>query len=208
MVDDLNSNREVLVDFLTPLGFDVIEAKSGEGAIAIIQQHQPDLVLLDLVMPEMNGCEVTRCLRKSGLVDLPVIIVSATSTVRDKLECDRAGASGFLTKPIHFEQLLRIIEQHLDLTWITDSGTKQLGSNVSTPHQKLEETSVITPSTEELMQLLELITLGDIRGTISHATSLAREQPELELFTRQITQLAENCQLKKLKQLIQQYIDA
>ena len=75
VVDDLDHNREVLVNFLTPLGFEIVEAISGAEAISQVQIQQPDLIILDLVMPETDGLEVTRCLRQeSSTQNLPIII--------------------------------------------------------------------------------------------------------------------------------------
>ena len=210
IIDDCHSERKVLADLLTPLGFEVIQAESGKNAIAS-QQDRPDLVFLSSAIFGIDGIKVIRHLRsKSGLDSLPVIIVSASHQTAEESKLDRSEASGFLAKPIYSEQLLRTIEQHLNLTWITADGTKQLlpGDLLSISPGDLEDASLISPTAEQLIKLLELTGQGDIRGTISSATVLERDRPELKPFTQKIIQLAENCQLRKLKQLIQQHIDA
>ncbi len=206
VVDDLDNNREIIANFLTPLGFEIIEAQSGEIAISVIQQHQPDLVLLDLVMPKMDGWQVTQHLRQEPqFKQLPIIIISASTLNSDESRCYQAGASGFLPKPLNFEQLLLLIEQHLQLKWITVNGNSR---SLLTCPQPIPENNphspLIVPSVEELAQLKKLIMAGNIRGCISYVSSL-KKQPELNPFVQQITQLAESCQLKKLKQFIQQY---
>lgn len=207
VVDDLNSNREILVNFLTSLGFEIIEAKSGAEAIALAQEHQPDLLLLDLVMPEMDGWSVTQHLRqKPQFAHLPVIIVSASTLSTDESHAYEVGANNFIAKPLNFEQLLRIIEQHLNLVWITpDNGQRSLLTPVSLPTENLTDQPLVVPDPEILTKLKELIIQGDIRGSISYVSTLDQEA-ELRPFIKQVTQLAENCQLKKLKDFIQQYV--
>jgi two-component system, chemotaxis family, CheB/CheR fusion protein len=207
VVDDLNSNREILVNFLTSLGFEIIEAKSGAEAIALAQEHQPDLLLLDLVMPEMDGWSVTQHLRqKPQFAHLPVIIVSASTLSTDESHAYEVGANNFIAKPLNFEQLLRIIEQHLNLVWITPhNGQRSLLTPVSLPTENLTNQPLVVPDLEILTKLKELIIQGDIRGSISYVSTLD-QQAELRPFIKQVTQLAENCQLKKLKDFIQQYV--
>ncbi|MFM2311999.1 MAG: hypothetical protein RLZZ04_1275 [Cyanobacteriota bacterium] len=207
VVDDLNSNREILVNFLTSLGFEIIEAKSGAEAIALAQEHQPNLLLLDLVMPEMDGWSVTQHLRQQPqFAHLPVIIVSASTLSADESHAYEVGANNFIAKPLNFEQLLRIIEQHLNLIWITpNDGQRSLLTPTSLPSQNLTDQPLVVPDQEILTKLKELIIQGDIRGSISYVSSLD-QQAELRPFIQQVTQLAENCQLKKLKDFIQQYV--
>lgn len=207
VVDDLNSNREVLVNFLTSLGFEIIEAKSGAEAIALAQEHQPDLLLLDLVMPEMDGWSVTQHLRQQPqFAHLPVIIVSASTLSADESHAYEVGANNFIAKPLNFEQLLRIIEQHLNLIWITpNDGQRSLLTPVSLPTQNLTHQPLVVPDLEILTRLKELVIQGDIRGSISYVSTLD-QQAELRPFIKQVTELAQNCQLKKLKDFIQQYV--
>ena len=227
IVDNSNSDRQILAKLLTPLGFEVIEAESqvkamqslmGETpktalhqeAIALTHQERPDLVFLSSTIL-VDGSEVIRHLREeSGLDSLPIIVLSTNNKNKTvESQGDYTEASSFLTKPIYFEQLLRTIEQHLNLTWTTADGTKQLcpGDRSSISPNDLEDASVAILNAEQLTKLLELTSQGDIRGTISYATAL-EQRSQLKPFTQKIIQLAENCQLRKLKQLLQQHIDA
>ena len=211
VVDDLNNNREVLVSFLAPLGFEIIEASSGAAAIAQTRQHQPDLIVLDLVMPGMDGWEVTRILRQeAGFQDLPIIIVSASTLPADESQCYEVGANGFLAKPLNFEKLLQLLEEYLQLEWVTQNGSTRFLLN-----QKLalvptdtnsKSTSLITPSPAQLTQILELVMQGDIRGVLSQIDFWEQEEPELTPFLQQIRQLAETCQVKKLKEFVRSRI--
>lgn len=106
VVDDHPQNVRLLDAVLTPHGYAVIHATSGAEALATVEEHVPDLVLLDVEMPGMNGYEVCRRLREDeGTAFLPVVMVTShASEVRaDALE---AGADDFITKPFNHQELL------------------------------------------------------------------------------------------------------
>lgn len=198
VVDDLDNNREVLINFLIPLGFEIIEANSGTDAIAKTAEHQPDLIILDLVMPDLDGLAVTQSLRQEAAwQDLPIIIVSASTLPADETQCYVSGANAFLAKPLNFGQLLRLLEVHLQLEWITQDGAEITPNNTA---------PLVIPTTIELNQLLELAMEGEIRDLLSVINRWEKEQPELNSFVQQIRPLAENCRLKKLKELLKQYL--
>ncbi|MCC0177018.1 response regulator [Waterburya agarophytonicola K14] len=213
VVDDLDNNREILVNFLVPLGFDVLEANSGEKAIALTRQHRPDLIILDLIMPQMDGWEVTQNLRReSQFADIPIVIVSASTLPADESYCYQVGASQFLAKPLSFEQLLHTIELYLHLEWVDSQGERRylnlaqsfVSPSTSIPQIETESTPLVLPSPEELDRLLSLVMQGDIRSTLSVAEKLNQDQPQLSPFTQKIIHLAQTCQLKKLKDFLQQ----
>ena len=209
IVDDLDNNREILVNFLTPLGFEVMEASSGREAIAKTEAYQPDLIILDLIMPEMDGWEVTRILRQqSTFQDLPIIIVSASTLTVDESECYQAGANSFLAKPLNFEQLSKKLQQHLQLEWTIQHDFKQLSRSYETSQIKASNDleSIVIPTAAELKQLLELTMLGDIREVLSQVEGWQENRPQLMPFIQQVRHLAEACQLKKLKELLKQYL--
>jgi two-component system, chemotaxis family, CheB/CheR fusion protein len=164
-------------------------------------------VLLDLVMPAMDGWLVTQHLRQNPqFADLPVIIVSASILSTDESQAYEVGANSFIAKPLDFEQLLRIIEQHLNLQWITTNGDQRsLLSPQFLSAKNIAEQSLVIPPLEILTRLKEIILQGDIRGSIRYASSL-KHQSELIPFVEQVTQLAESCQIKKLKDFIRQYV--
>ncbi len=207
IVDDLDNNREILLDFLTPLGFEIIEASSGKQAIAKTEEYQPDLIILDLIMPQMDGLEVTRILRQESVwQDLPIIIVSASTLPTDESECYQAGANSFLAKPLDFEQLLKLLQQHLSLEWTTQDNLTHLSGSSKTSQIKTDSESIVIPTAAELNQLLELIMEGDIREVLSQIEGWQKNRPQLMPFIQKIRHLAETCQLRKLKELLKQYL--
>lgn len=118
IVDDVEINRTMLADILRPLGFDTVEAADGQEALDRIGQSRPDLVLMDLAMPVMDGLQATRALRSLQLTrNLPIIALSANASNADRDEALEAGAQVFLAKPFDRADLLRCLGEQLDLRW-------------------------------------------------------------------------------------------
>jgi CheY-like chemotaxis protein/anti-sigma regulatory factor (Ser/Thr protein kinase) len=118
IVDDVMVNRAVLADLLLSIGFDVSEAGDGEQAIERARAFMPDLIVMDSVMPVMDGQAATRALREiPELKRVPIIAVSASATADDMAACLESGANTFLAKPIDQVQLLLQLGSLLQLTW-------------------------------------------------------------------------------------------
>lgn len=114
VVDDMEANRAVLVRRLERYGYDVASVDSGAAALAYIAAQAPDLVLLDYMMPQMNGVEVLQELRMhADTRDLPVIMVTARAEGEATIEALNAGADDYVTKPVDFDVLRARIETHL-----------------------------------------------------------------------------------------------
>src|SRR3972149_5953170 len=102
VVDDTPRNVKLLADLLTVKGYNVVTAASGREGLASVDRDQPDLVLLDVVMPEMSGYEVCRAIRaQPATAMLPVIMVTALDPGEERVKGIEAGAAAFLTKPLH-----------------------------------------------------------------------------------------------------------
>jgi signal transduction histidine kinase/ActR/RegA family two-component response regulator len=116
LVDDVRENRALLADMLQPLGFEIEEAENGEQGLAKAQARVPDLVLMDYVMPVMNGLDATRRMRTiPSLCHVPVIAISASAVSNGKERALSAGADAFITKPFKAMELLHLLEQHLHI---------------------------------------------------------------------------------------------
>jgi len=164
VIDDVPENRSMLVDLLAPLGFELMEAVNGREALDRAQVHLPDLVLTDLVMPEMGGWEVTRRLRElPGAASVPVIIVSADASGGHAQDFPAAGADAFLSKPIDTEELLTNIVHLLKLeptyAALADGHSDDLAS----------DKQLIAPPLQELQLLHRLAQEGDMRQIIRWA---------------------------------------
>lgn len=114
VVDDLPSELELICRILQDAGIDVIRASDGEQAIACIQAQPPDLVILDVVMPRMNGFEVVRELRDNERTQhLPIVFCTQKSTEIDKAWATDLGADAYVTKPFDPQQFLDIVRRFL-----------------------------------------------------------------------------------------------
>src|SRR6516162_5809562 len=116
IVDDEELNRDGLARRLQRHDYEVAVAKGGREAIELLGGRQFDLVLLDIMMPGMNGLEVLKFLRRvDSLVDLPIIMVTAKGESEDIVEALELGANDYLTKPLDFPIVLARIRTQLAL---------------------------------------------------------------------------------------------
>jgi signal transduction histidine kinase/ActR/RegA family two-component response regulator len=118
VVDDVTLNRLLLEDVLTPIGFDVRHAEDGLQALDQIESNMPDLVIMDLAMPVMDGLEATRRLRQSDPSNqLPVLALSAHASDSDRAAAMQAGANAYMVKPFEHRVLMTVLAQLLNLQW-------------------------------------------------------------------------------------------
>lgn len=117
IADDSPTEIYVLKKILEKYNHQIITAEDGEQAVEVAQKENPDLVLMDVVMPKLNGFQATRRLSKDPATqDIPVIIVSSKNQETDKLWGMRQGAKGYLGKPVTEEQLMQEINTLLETT--------------------------------------------------------------------------------------------
>lgn len=116
LVDDTPANLRFLLEILTEEGFDVRPANSGSLALASARNRPPDLILLDIMMPEMDGYEVCRQLKKDGRTrDVPVLFISALEETVDRVLAFDVGGVDFITKPFQSQEVLARVRTHLAL---------------------------------------------------------------------------------------------
>lgn len=121
VVDDNESSRELLAEQLQRQGYTVIEAESGQRCLEIMRSVEPDLLLLDLLMPDMNGYQVLQALREDQTLQrIPVIVVSGMQDQEGAIRCIDAGASDYLLKPLNATLLSARVEASLESKFLRD----------------------------------------------------------------------------------------
>lgn len=119
VVDDQPANLKLMEEILRQEGYIVRSFPRGRLALAAAGEDQPDLILLDITMPEMNGFEVCEHLKSDPkLAPIPVIFLSALSDTNDKVKAFRCGGVDYITKPIQVEELQARVKTHLDLHFL------------------------------------------------------------------------------------------
>jgi signal transduction histidine kinase len=142
VVDDITTNLGVLFDYLKNFGYRVLVAQSGPAALELLEDTLPDIILLDILMPEMDGFETCRRLKENKRTkDIPVIFMTAVTETVDKVKGFELGAVDYITKPIQHEEVLARVKTHLML--------QSLQKNLRKKNQELEE---LNHSLEELVK--------------------------------------------------------
>jgi PAS domain S-box-containing protein len=200
VVDDVLENRAMLMEELATLGFVMAEACDGVEALEVAARFQPDLVVMDLTMPVMDGFEATRCLRSSPhSVALPIIATSASATAETEVRSREAGASAFVSKPIQEPVLLRAIAALLRVDWIFDetAAFRLQGSG--------EDGDVVPPPPDEMEVLRGLALAGNMRSIRDRADHVRGLDPRYAAFAAQLQALADGYQSSAITTMIERY---
>jgi len=114
VVEDQEDNRQILRDLLASADYDMVEAEDGEQALVAVKARRPDLILMDIQLPLMDGYEATRRIKADpDLKDIPVIVVTSYALSGDEAKARAAGCDAYVTKPYSPRQLLAKIREYL-----------------------------------------------------------------------------------------------
>jgi CheY-like chemotaxis protein len=115
LAEDNESNIATMMEYLQIHGYQVSLARNGIEAVQSAKQQKPDLILMDIQMPEMDGIEATERIRtEAELAAIPIIAITALAMPGDREKCLAAGATDYLTKPVSLKTLVSIIAQHIN----------------------------------------------------------------------------------------------
>ncbi len=195
VADDRSENRTILRDMLSPMGFEIIEAANGREAVALARERMPDLILMDLLMPEMNGIEAVQLLKRDPvLAGIPVVAVSASVYDQTQAESICAGCVGFLSKPVDLDALVSILRERLDLDWEED-GT---GNGLTMPADPIAP----SPLPQAFHPLREAARIGDVQEVLRETGKLRERFPEHRVFISRIHELAAGFEILALQRLL------
>jgi class 3 adenylate cyclase/CheY-like chemotaxis protein len=204
VVDDTANNVKLLKDLLTMKGYAVVTASSGPEGLEQIEKERPDLVLLDVMMPGMNGYDVCRRIRENPATGiLPVIMVTALDPGPERIKGLEAGADDFLTKPINQPELLARVRSLLRIKELWDRITelnRTLEQRVSEQVAQLERMGRLKRFFSP--QLAELIVGGDAEDPLK---SHRREITVVFLDLRGFTAFAETAEPEEVMGVLREY---
>lgn len=201
VVDDIAENRSMAMEMLSRFGFGVCEAVSGADGLEKAQALQPDLILMDLVMPGMDGLEATRRLRAlPAFREVPVIAISASASRSDQEGSLTAGANAFLPKPIDYASLMSQIANLLHLHLIDES-------SMPLPAKDTDAGGMVLPPEDLLGELYGLARLGNMREILQWANRVETLDEHYRPFVNQLRVLAEGYQSKAILNLAKRYLD-
>ncbi len=205
IIDDRWENRSVIMSFLETVGFELKEASNGWEGWQTINTWHPDLVITDLVMPQLHGFELIQRIRSSQkFKDLIIIASSASVFESDQRQCLDVGANDFLPKPIDASQLMQQLQKHLNLDWIYEENIIEKETN-SSP-DLTESTELIPPPEKELDELYHLVMRGHIKGILEQVNIIKQLDKKYVPFAEQIEKLAQGFQERELMKLTEKFI--
>jgi CheY-like chemotaxis protein len=204
VVDDRPQNRALLVDLLRPLGFPVEQAVDGQEALAMVGALRPQLILLDLLMPTMDGFTFAKRLRAlPEHQDTVVIAVSASVLDGQSAEAIAAGCNAFLPKPIHADTLFAEIGKWLGLTW---RYAQEPGYQLAHDPVASEQTGPINgPSPEQTAELRALAAQGDVQGVLDYIDEALADAAALGPFVRHVRMLAGGFRERELMSFLESF---
>lgn len=163
IVDDTPANLRLLSHVLTKEGYKYIEASDGREAVELAEKHEPDLILLDIMMPGINGFEVVKRIKSNQLLeDTPVIFLSSLSDTEDKVQGFKYGGVDYITKPFQKEETLARIRTHLQIR----SLQKQLNERIKILREREIELSRLNQKKDDLVRTVSHDIKNPLTGII------------------------------------------
>ncbi|MCP4368212.1 MAG: response regulator, partial [Deltaproteobacteria bacterium] len=197
VADDVDYDRALILSFFDRYDITLIEAESGAEAIEKAEEHHPDLILLDMRMPVMNGYEAANILKKEpDLKDIPIIAITASAMKEEEAKI-RKLCDSYLQKPVSKPDLIFELMKYLPYT---------LEEKMPVTRQTTEK-PIIPPPAEEMHALYELAIGGSMRKILKKANSLEQLDNQYQPFAVKLRELAQGYQDEELIILIEKYME-
>jgi class 3 adenylate cyclase len=211
VVDDNPANVDILRTRLASHGYDIVTASDGEEALVAVREQQPDLILLDVMMPKLDGIEVCRRVRADATLPfIPIVLVTAKSDSKDVVQALEAGGDEYLTKPVDQASLVARVKSMLRIKALQDTVREQAAQLQDwnrTLEQRVEEQLAQLERLGKLKrffspQLAELILSG---GAEDPLKSHRREVVVVFLDLRGFTSFAETSEPEEIMGVLREY---
>ncbi len=204
VVDDLLENRAVLASMLLNIGFEIIEAENGQECLERFFDDRPEVILLDLYMPVMNGFEAAKRIRASEeIYNTTIIAVSASGFEDIRNKSFEAGSNEFLIKPIQLDELLELLRIYLHLEWIYDEAEEKEYKE-SHQEQLQPEAALFLPQ-EAAEELLKLAQRGNIKKILAKLVELEGLGEQYLPLLDTLKTLAKNFQIDKILEMMETF---
>jgi len=201
LVDDNKSNRKVLRDTLTPLGFVVHEVADGGGVEQACRECRPDIILMDLHMPHEDGFSATRRLKNhpeySGI---PIVAITASVADEEKIRkrCEEFGFSGYINKPYSIDMLINQIKKNIDIEFVYEKPSSS----------SCEEDNLVLPDFSLIESLITLSESGDVDGILKKVELISElDNGRYRAFSDIIRSMADDFQLMAIEKFAQSCLE-
>ncbi len=190
VVDDEAAHRALLSDILMPLGFIVFEAYDGESCLELLNQHTPDMILLDRMMPNITGPEIAKKVRERG-IGVPIMIISANAN-EDLAEIDtRIFYDDYLPKPVKISVLIEKMGKHMHLDWVFEPTDQKPDVD---PNQKIKQ----FPPAQLRQEINEAAEIGNLRLVKKLIKHIADHDEACIRYIEQVNRYIDSVQLDKI----------
>lgn len=200
VVDDEPDHRQLLEDYLQPLGFNIYQANNAKEALKIINKKLPDLILMDVQMPTTSGWELAQTLRNDKVLT-PIIMVSGNALESNPEFIDKKLHDDFLAKPIQLKTLLEKIAFNLNLEWSFENTDQPI--NKQKNELKINDT---LPAKADLEELISMAKIGYLNGVSDKIETLSQSNIDTRVIDN-IQAKVDNCDFESIIKLTQELID-
>ena len=191
VVDDNEIQRDLVRELLTPLGFNMLIASTGRECLALAEENKPNLILLDIAMPEMDGWQVAQRLRRLSPERVAIVMLSANAIDPSRLLEGEPLYDDYLMKPIDLRQLLKTIHALLNIEWIYEAETARLSPPPAMP------SAAGAPASDDIDELIGLGEIGHVRRILEKLHEIESNSPHCDDFVAQMRSIVNAFDLKR-----------
>ncbi|MEH1940490.1 MAG: CHASE2 domain-containing protein [Nostoc sp.] len=204
IVDDDRNHCSMLTSMLQKIGCRTLEATDGKHGLQVATEHNPDVILLDLAMPNMDGFELMVHLQTNPQTcSIPIIVSSASVFESNRQRSLDAGATAFLPKPLQIDELLDRLRSLLGVEWIYAESSPQQSSPIG---EQATGNQWVLPSQDVLQQLYHLAMMGDISAIEGMLRELVEQNSQLAPFAAELNKLTANFQTGKIRKFLKSFV--
>ncbi|MBV6627545.1 MAG: response regulator [Rivularia sp. (in: Bacteria)] len=203
IVDDRWENRSLLINLLSSIGFELIEAENGQEGLEQAIKYEPDLIISDIKMPVMNGWKMLDEIHKvDKLANTLFFFCSVNSSDNLSQKAISSGANHFLNKPVKSKELYRALAKHFKLNWLYQN------EEIVKPAIKksLARNQIVTPPISELSMLLEFAKKGKIKGIQKELDRIALIDDKYQDFVNELDSFAKSFNINKIRTYLQKNV--